>query len=217
MSRDLDRDYADAGFGGEIGFGARPALLVVDFVKAYLDESSALYAGVEDAVDPARRVLDAAREVGIPVVFTQVRYAPGGRDGGVFFRKVEPLAMFVGETEMGRIIDPLTPRDDEIVIAKQYPSAFFGTSLSATLTSLGVDTVIVAGLSTSGCVRATVVDAVSHGFAPIVVRDAVGDRDVRPHEANLFDMQAKYADIVSADEVVERLRARLGDDASITE
>lgn len=205
MASDLDSDYAGAGFGGEIGFGDSPALVVVDFVTAYLDESSPLYAGVEDAVDPARRVLDAARSASIPIAFTKVRYSEGGRDGGVFFRKVKPLELFVGDSPMGAIIEPLAPRHDELVLVKQYPSAFFGTSLSATLTSLGVDTVIVTGLSTSGCVRATVVDAVSHGFATVVVRDAVGDRDERPHEANLFDMGAKYADVLSADEVVDHL------------
>lgn len=211
MSTDLDADYANAGFGSEVGFGNAPALVVVDFVAAYLDEDSPLYAGVEDAVEPARRVLEAARSAGIPVVFTQVRYGKGGRDGGAFFRKVKSLELFVGDTESGAIIEPLTPRDDELVVLKQYPSAFFGTSLSATLTSLLVDTVIVTGLSTSGCVRATVVDAVSHGFVPVVVRDAVGDRDERPHEANLFDMGAKYADLRTADEVVaylEQLEAR---------
>jgi maleamate amidohydrolase len=181
--------------------------VVVDFVRAYLDPASRLYAGVESAVEPARRVLQAARAAAVPVVFTQVVFGPGGCDGGVFFRKVKALELFVGRTEMGAIIDELAPLEDELVIPKQYPSAFFGTSLASTLTAAAVDTVVVTGLSTSGCVRATVVDAVSHGFRPVVVRDAVGDRDARPHEANLFDMQAKYADVVAADEVVDRLQA----------
>lgn len=202
MAEDLDRDYADAGFGGAVGFGERPALVVVDFVKAYLDPASALYAGVESAVEPARRLLVAARAAGVPVVFTQVVYGSGGRDGGIFFRKVKALELFVGDSEMGRVVDELTPAADELVVTKQYPSAFFGTSLASTLTSWRVDTVVVTGLSTSGCVRATVVDAMSHGFVPVVVRDAVGDRDARPHEANLFDMQAKYADVVDAEEAV---------------
>lgn len=210
MADDLDHDYARAGFGGGLGFGRRSALLVVDFVKAYLTPSSALYAGVESAVEPARQVLHAARAAAIPVVFTQVVLGHDGRDGGVFFRKVRALELFIGDSEMGAIVEELAPRDNELIVTKQYPSAFFGTSLASTLTSAAVDTVIVIGLSTSGCVRASVVDAMSHGFAPVVVRDAVGDRDVRPHEANLFDMQAKYADVLTADQVVAHLQTMEG-------
>jgi nicotinamidase-related amidase len=203
---DLERDYAGAGFGGAIGFGRRPAVLVVDMVRAYLDPASPLYAGVEDTVEPARRVLEAARAAGVPVVYTEVVYAPGGRDGGVFFRKVPPLKLFEGRTEMGRILPELAPADDEVVVTKQYASAFFGTSLASTLTAAGVDTVVVMGYSTSGCVRASAVDAMQHGFVTVVVRDACGDRDRRPHEANLFDLGAKYADVMDADEVVAHLR-----------
>lgn len=209
-AEDLDRDYEQAGFGARVGFGRRPALVVVDFVKAYLEPSSPLYAGVEDAVPPARQVLDAARAAGVPVIFTEVVYGPGGCDGGVFFRKVKALELFVGRTKMGEIIDELAPRADELIVTKQYASAFFGTSLASTLTALGVDTTIIIGLSTSGCVRATAVDAMQHGFLPVVVREAVGDRDARPHEANLFDLQAKYADVVGVDEAVAYLHERSG-------
>ena len=192
----------DAGFGSPLGFGQRPALVVVDFVKAYLEASSPLYAGVEDVVEPARRVLDAARGAGAPIVFTRVVYAAGGADGGAFFRKVPALEVFVGDAPLGRIVGELAPREGELVLTKQYPSAFFGTSLASTLTSRQVDTVIIVGLSTSGCVRATAVDAMSYGFVPVVVREAVGDRDPGPHEANLYDLQAKYADVVAVDVVI---------------
>lgn len=207
-AEDLDQDYRTAGFGTRLGFGDRPALVVIDFVRAYLEPGSPLYAGVEATVPPARAVLDAARSAGIPVVFTRVEYAAGGTDGGLFFRKVAPLAAFVGDTEAGRIIDELTPREDELVVVKQYASSFFGTSLDSTLRALGVDTVILTGLSTSGCVRATAVDAIQLGFRPVVVADAVGDRDPRPHEASLFDLAAKYADVCPASEVVAELQAR---------
>lgn len=202
---DLERDYTGAGFGAAIGFGERPAVLVVDMVRAYIDPSSPLYAGVEDTVEPARRVIEAARAAGAPVVYTEVVYGRGGRDGGVFFRKVAPLKLFEGRGPMGQILPELAPREDEVVVTKQYASAFFGTSLASTLTFMGVDTVVVMGYSTSGCVRASAVDALQHGFVPVVVRDACGDRDPRPHEANLFDLQAKYADVVDADEVVAYL------------
>jgi nicotinamidase-related amidase len=202
---DLDDDYAGAGFGGTVGFGARPALLLVDMVRAYVEPSSPLYAGVEDTVAPSKSVLDAARASGVPVIYTQVVYGPGGVDGGTFFKKVKPLELFVGRGELGRIVPELAPADDELVITKQYASAFFGTSLASTLTSLLCDTVIVMGYSTSGCVRASAVDATQHGFKTVVVRDAVGDRDSRPHDANLFDLSAKYADVVDSDRVVSYL------------
>lgn len=203
---DLDADYETAGFQGRLGFGERPAVLVVDILQAYLEPSSPLYAGVEDAVASAARVVAAARDADVPVIFTRVEYAPGGADGGVFFRKVPALASLEVGSPLADFPDDPRPRDGDVVITKQYASAFFGTSLASTLTSLGVDTVIIVGLSTSGCVRATGVDAVQHGFVPIVVRDAVGDRDERPHEANLFDLDAKYADVLDERTVIDHLR-----------
>lgn len=202
---DLSDDYAGAGFGGTVGFGKRPAVLVVDMVRAYVEPTSPLYAAVEDTIAPACAVLDAARTAGVPVIYTEVVFGPGGVDGGTFFRKVKPLELFVGRGKMGEIIPELAPADDELVVSKQYASAFFGTSLASTLTALGCDTVIVLGYSTSGCVRASAVDATQHGFITVVVRDAVGDRDDRPHEANLFDLAAKYADVVDSDDVVSYL------------
>ena len=204
-AEDLDADYAKAGYGGRIGFGERPALIVVDFVQAYLDKESPLYAGVEPELEQAGRVLDAARAAGIPVIYTDVQYSEDGSNGGVFYRKVGVLKVYHPGSPFGEIAPRLAPLPSELVVTKQYPSAFFGTSIQSTLTAMGVDTTIIIGLSTSGCIRATVVDAMSYGFIPVVVRDAVGDRDERVHEANLFDMQAKYADVIMADEVVEFL------------
>jgi len=201
----LDADYSQAGFSGRLGFGEDPAVLVVDVVRAYLDPASPLYAGVEDAVASAARIVAAARDAGVPVVFSRVEFAPGGADGGVFYRKVPALRVLDAGSPLAGFPDDPRPRDDEVVVTKQYASAFFGTSLASTLTATGIDTVVIVGLSTSGCVRATAVDALQHGFAPIVVRDAVGDRDDRPHEANLFDLDAKYADVVSEDEVLAAL------------
>ena len=206
-AEDLDADYNKAGFGGRLGFGERPALIVVDFVQAYLDKSSPLYAGVEPELEQAGRVLDASREAGIPIVFTDVQYQEDGANGGVFYRKVDALKVYHPGNPLGAIAPRLKPLPNELVVTKQYPSAFFGTSVQSTLTAMRVDTTIIVGLSTSGCIRASVVDAMSYGFIPVVVRDAVGDRDERVHEANLFDMQAKYADVISADEVVDFLRA----------
>ena len=179
--------------------GRRPALLVVDFVRAYLEPGSPLYAGVEDARDAATRLLGRAREAGIPVMHTNVAYEPGGADGGVFFRKLPALASFERgrHPELAAFAAGLEPRPGEPVFTKQYASAFFGTTLAESLKALGIDTLLIAGLSTSGCVRASAVDACQHGFVPLVVREAVGDRHAAPHEASLFDLQAKYAEVVS--------------------
>ncbi len=204
MGDDLTENYRGA-FDGSLGFGKAPALVLVDFVRAYFDKDCPLYAGVEAELAAALRIRDKARAAGIPVIYTNVVYQDGGADGGVFYRKVPALSVFDAGDPLGGWADGLEPAEGELVISKQYPSAFFGTSLAATLTARGIDTLIITGLTTSGCIRATCVDAMSHGFVPIVVADACGDRHEAPHEANLFDMQAKYADVVNEAAVVSYL------------
>lgn len=204
MSSDLRENYRGA-FDGRLGFGERPALILVDFVEAYFAKDSPLYAGVDAALASALRIRDAAREAAIPILYTNVAYHRGGVDGGIFYRKVPALAVFELGNPLAGWPDGLLPADDELVISKQYPSAFFGTSLAATLTASRVDSLIITGLTTSGCIRATCIDAVSHGFIPIVVADACGDRHPAPHDANLFDMNAKYADVIGEGEVINYL------------
>ena len=200
---DLQADYGRSGFGQRLGTGDRPALLIVDFVNAYVYPESPLFADAGPVLRSATRVLEAAREARVPVIFTKVVYRePNGQDGKGFFRKSAALQLFVGETELGAIASALSPRMDELVLEKKFASAFFETPLAARLKSNDVDTVVICGLSTSGCVRASAVDAVQLGFMPIVVREAVGDRDPRPHEASLFDLDAKYADVMGECEVV---------------
>ncbi|MCZ8172518.1 MAG: N-carbamoylsarcosine amidohydrolase [Brevundimonas sp.] len=203
---DLGENYKGA-FDGHLPFGRKPALLIVDFVLAYLDPASPLYAGVEDALASNERLLAAARKAGIPVLFTNVEYSPGGADGGVFYRKVPALKLFERGSPMGAFPASLQPQAGELVITKQYASSFFGTTLAATLTAMGVDTLLITGLSTSGCVRATALDACQHGFLPFVVREACGDRHPGPHEANLFDLQAKYAEVISETEAIAHISA----------
>ena len=202
---DLGADYQQAGFGGSLAFGKRPALVIVDFVRAYIEPGSPLYAGCESAFESAKRVLAAARKAGIPVIFTGVEYEPGGVNGGIFYRKVGALKVFDRGSRLGEYCNGLEPRPGEWLLLKQYASAFFGTTLAPTLTAQGVDTLIITGVSTSGCVRATALDACQHGFIPFVVRDAVGDRDPRPHEANLFDLQQKYAEVVGEAAIIAHL------------
>ena len=191
-----------------VGFGKSPALLLIDFCEAYFDPDCELYADVDAALASALRVRETARATGVPVFLTNVVSQCGGADGGRFFEKALPLRHFVAGSAMGAFARGLTPEPDEFVISKQYPSAFFGTSLASTLTAMGIDSVILTGLTTSGCVRASCVDAMSHGFRTAVIADACGDRHASPHEANLFDMNAKYADVVSEGQVMAYLRSR---------
>lgn len=201
MTNDLAANYARA-YNTRVGFGARPALILIDFCQGYFDPACELYAGVESALASALRIREAARAVAVPVILTHVVYQRGGIDGGRFFEKAAPLKNFIEGSAMGAWPRGLSPHIDELVIAKQYPSAFFGTSLASTLTALRVDSVLLTGLTTSGCVRASCVDAMSHGFRTAVVAEACGDRHPAPHEANLFDMNAKYADVVSEAETL---------------
>jgi len=193
---DAKSNYAGV-FEGRIGFGERPALLIIDMVEAYFDPRSPLYARVEDTLAAAIDLRAAARAAGVPVIHTNVVYHPSMRDGGRFARKVGALANFVRGNAMGAWARGLEPAEDELVVSKQYASAFFGTSLASTLTAAGHDSVVIAGVSTSGCIRASCVDACQHGFIPLVVEEAVGDRHEDVHRANLFDMNAKYGDVVT--------------------
>ena len=199
----LNQDYGKAGFGGRLDFGKTPCLLHIDFARAYIDKSCGLYAGVEASAEAAKEVLAEARKAGIMIVHTRVEFTPGGADGGIFFRKVPALKNFERGSPFGEFVAGLEPLPNEVVITKQYASAYFGTNLASTA---GIDTVLHAGWSTSGCVRASALDSCQSGFIPIVIREAVGDRHQAPHDANLFDLQAKYAEVKSKDEVIAYLR-----------
>jgi maleamate amidohydrolase len=190
-------------FEGRLQPGTRPALLIVDVVAAYLTEGSPLFMETAAAArDSNARLAKAARAAGVPVVFTNVSYKPDGSDGGVFYRKAPVLKAFIEGSPLGAFPPGLTPEPGDEVFTKQYPSAFFGTGLAEALHAEGVDTVIVTGYSTSGCVRASALDAMQYGFVPLVVREACADRHDGPHEANLFDLQAKYAEVISEAEAL---------------
>ena len=213
----VQENYAKA-YSNKSGYGERPALVMIDFAHAYYDPDCVLYGdeGCKTALASALRVREAAHAAGVPVILTEVSYQKGlgGRDGGRFFEKALPLKAFLQGESTARFAEGLVPRPDELVVTKQYPSAFFGTSLASTLTAAGHDSVILTGLTTSGCVRASCVDSMSHGFKTIVVADACGDRHEDPHEANLFDMNAKYADVVSEDEILAYLASLSGSAAA---
>jgi maleamate amidohydrolase len=193
-------------FSGRVGWGARPAVLVVDLCRAYT-EPGGPFALPEPgpAVEATAALVAAARERGHLVVWTAVRYAAGLEDGGLFVHKVPALACFVDGAPGDWGALTLEPGPGEPVVVKQYASGFFGTSLASTLHAAGVDTVVVTGVSTSGCVRATAMDALNSGFRPQVVRQACADRSTALHENNLADLDAKYADVVDLDEALAQL------------
>lgn len=210
----LQDSYAGV-FDGKLTPGKRGALLIVDVVMAYLDPESPLYARAEDALASNERLVFAAREAGVPVIFTNVEFQAGGKDGGLFYRKVPSLRHFLAGSPLGRFPDTLQPAEGEIVVTKQYASSFFGTTLSSTLAAQGIDTLLITGFSTSGCVRASALDALQHGFAPFVIREACADRHPGPHEANLFDLQAKYAEVIGEAEAIAMM-PQLGASAADT-
>lgn len=187
--------HADA-FSGRIKPGRRPAFIVVDVVEAYLAPGAPLFlASGAGALAVIRRLCDAARAAGAPVIVTSLEYDADGRNGGLFYRKIPALSVFGKDAALGRLPAGLEQPGD-IRLVKQYASSFFGTTLASTLTAMGVDTLVISGFSTSGCVRATTVDAIQHGFAPFVVREACADRAAGPHDANLFDIGAKYGEVI---------------------
>jgi maleamate amidohydrolase len=193
-------------FSGRLGWGTSPALVVVDLVRAYTERGGPFAlpdAGA--AVAATRQLVDAARSHGRLVVWTVVRYAAGLEDAGLFVHKVPALACFVEDAPGGWGELALKPGAGEPVVVKQYASAFFGTSLASTLRVAGADTVVVTGVSTSGCVRATAMDALNNGFRPMVVREACADRTTAVHDANLTDLDAKYADVVGVEDALAHL------------
>lgn len=199
---EAQRLYDEKGIGHRVGFGSRPCLLIVDFSRGFTDPASPVGAPLDAEVAATAEVLAAAREAGVLVVFLTTGYNPDFRDGGRFVEKVPALRVLLLGSPWVEIDDRIRPQEGEHVILKKFSSGFLGTNLGLLLTSQGIDTVIIAGCSTSGCVRAAAHDACSYGYRTIVARECVGDRAQAPHEANLFDINAKYADVVSKDEAI---------------
>lgn len=196
------------GFGERGGFGRRPALAVIDMTLGFTDPESPLACDLEVPVENIRRLLEAARRAEIPVVFTTVAYRESDKlTAAAFIAKVPALLALEAGTRWAEIDPRIAPHETEPVLNKLFASGFFGTGLSSLLTAARVDTLVITGASTSGCVRATAVDALQYGFRPVVPREAVGDRNPDAHEANLYDVDAKYGDVVPVEEVLEYLEA----------
>jgi nicotinamidase-related amidase len=196
-----------SGFGHRIGFGTRPAMLVVDMQVGFTDpEKSPLAGNLSTQIDAIHELLPTIRRGQWPVIFTTTAYDPYGQaDAGLWLRKAPNLRLLKRGSDLVDIDSRLGVEPGDLIITKQYASAFFATNLASTLTALAVDTVLVTGCTTSGCVRASVVDAVSHGFRPIVVAEGVGDRAKEPHDASLFDIDNKYGDVVRLEELKKYL------------
>jgi maleamate amidohydrolase len=193
--------YARQGLGRRAGPGVAPALVIVDYVVGFADPSQFGGGNIGPAIEQTVHLLAHARRKGWPVAHTRVVYAEDGSDAGVFTLKAPSLLKLTEHSPLSQIIPELTPAPGELVVRKRGASAFFDTHLAGFLTMRRVDTLIVTGCTTSGCVRATVVDSLQHDFRTIVATDCVGDRAIAPHEANLFDMGQKYADLMTRTEI----------------
>ena len=200
-------DYKRKGFAERSGFGQKPVLLIVDFINGFTDPATPLGGDFSSQLAATNRLLPVFRMNGLPVVYTTIAYEPDFRDAGVWIKKVPSLSILLKGSPMVAIDDRVAPLPGERVVEKKYASAFFETDLAAHLRGLGVDTVIMAGCTTSGCIRASAIDSLQSGFLTVVVADAVGDRPEGTHEANLIDIDAKYGDVVSTQEVLDALQS----------
>ena len=201
---DLDV-YKTQNFGNSSGWGRSPALLIVDFVNGFTDPVKFGGGNIQEAIENTMVLLDACRSYRLPIIFTRVVYADDGSANGVFCVKAPSLATLTEDNPDSHVVDALKPVDGELIARKQQPSAFFGTNLHSWLTMRGVDTIIQTGCTTSGCVRASVIDALSYNYRNVIVTDCVCDRAMSPHEANLFDMGQKYGDLLTCEETLEAL------------
>jgi maleamate amidohydrolase len=204
--KDDEEFFRQRGFGIRIGFGERPALIVIDMLKGFTDPAMPLGANLDREIEAHKPLLDVAHKRNIPVIFSTVIYSDADlRDAGLWAVKMKGTATLKAGTQAVEIDPRLDMRPTDSLLVKKYASCFFGTDLVPRLMNQRVDTLIITGCTTSGCVRATAVDAVQNGFRPMVVREAVGDRSVAAHEQSLFDLNAKYADVVSLDETLQYL------------
>jgi maleamate amidohydrolase len=197
--------YERARLGQSVTLGTRPAVLVVDFSRGFTDPESTLGSDLTREVEATDRVLTVAREREIPVIFTTIGFEPNLKDASLWLEKLPALEELIVGSKWVEIDPRLERREDEPVVLKKGPSAFFGTNLPSILVSQGVDTVVLCGATTSGCIRATAIDLLQYGYPTLVPRECVGDRAEEPHGANLVDIQAKYADVVSVEEALSYL------------
>ncbi len=199
--------YRHQKFGQSSGLGVRCGLVLVDFVNGFVDPHAFGGPHIAAAVERTRPLLDEFRRRELPIAHTRVVFAADGSMRNVFCMKVPGLATLTEDAPASQIVSALAPLAGELVLRKTAASAFFSTGLEQWLRFRGVDTAVVVGCTTSGCIRATVVDAMQHNFRTVVIEDCVGDRAIEPHLANLFDMRQKYADVLPRDDFLSLLGA----------
>jgi maleamate amidohydrolase len=202
---ELHERLSAKGFAGRVGFGSRPAVLVVDLIRAFTDPACPLGSDLDAEIENTRRILEAARAAGAVVVMSTSYYDEALDEAGLWSLKVPSSEWLIEGTEWVQVDERLGRAKGDMLLVKKYASCFFGTDLMSRLVSRGVDTLVITGCTTSGCVRASAVDACSYGLRTIVVEDAVGDRAPLSHLTCLFDMDAKYADVVTTQTVIAQL------------
>ncbi len=200
-------DYKRKGFAVRMGYGRNPVLLAVDFINGFTDPSTPLGGDFSAQLRVTNSLLAGFRRAGLPVAYTTIAYAPDFHDAGLWIKKVPSLEILVRGSPMVEIDARVQPEAGELVVEKKFASAFFGTDLDQHLKSRGIDTVVMVGCTTSGCIRASAIDSIQSGYHTICVRDAIGDRAEGPHEANLFDIDAKYGDVVASIEVLDYIHS----------
>jgi len=205
--KDDEEFFRQRGFGIKIGFGERPALIIIDMINGFTDASMPLGANLDSQIAAQKPLLEVAHQRDIPVIFSTVMYEEADvKDAGIWALKQKGARTLTAGSDAVKVDSRLGMQPRDILLMKKYASCFFGTDLVPRLNARRVDTLIITGCTTSGCVRATAVDAVQNGFRPMVVREAVGDRSAAAHDQSLFDLNAKYADVVSVDETVQYLK-----------
>jgi maleamate amidohydrolase len=207
MSDDTREIYERARLGHGVTLGEHPAVLVVDFSRGFTDPECTMGSDLTQEVEATNRLLSAAREREIPIIFTTIGFEPNLKDGSLWLEKAPGLGDLIVGGKWVEIDPRLERTEEETVILKKGASAFFGTNLPSILVSQGVDTVIMCGATTSGCIRATAIDLLQYGYPTLVPRECVGDRAQGPHEANLVDIQAKYADVVPIEDALSYLES----------
>jgi nicotinamidase-related amidase len=214
--QDTLEDYQSKGFADRSGYGRRPALLIVDFINGFTDPTSPLGGDFSGQLAVTNQLLAEFRRLSLPIVYTVIEYQPDFSDAGIFIKKVPSLSVLVKGSPLCQVDDRIAPQAGDYIVSKKFASSFFGTNLDTYLRSQGVDTVIMTGCTTSGCIRASAIDSLQYGYYTVVVREGVGDRAAGPHEANLFDIDAKYGDVVSIGEVLDHMRGG-GDAGSLAD
>ena len=212
--KDVLASYKERGLGGRVGFGERPAVIVVDMIRGFTDVRSPLASNFDSVISAIIRLLATARAAEIPIIFSTTAYDPDLQSAGHWVRKIPSIKLLIEGSEWIEVDERLSRKKSEMVIVKKYASCFFGTDLASRFLARGIDTLIITGCTTSGCVRATTVDSCSYGLRTIIVEEAVGDRAELPHVANLFDIDGKYGDVVSLENVIAYLAQLKGEAVS---